>query len=173
MSYVYEEMIELVNKSQVLCMKWRCELAHGIFLRFSGSTAQVRVRMRRRVCWDGWELFSSSATFGAATIDCAWQSASRHGVKKAPKNRERCENVGKWEPGICRNPKRHRATPETTSGQPSNRGAGRSMGRWRERKSCGSPGSRRGHGVQMSGWLARTLPPLLLLVKLVTTNSSG
>lgn len=82
-------MIEFyVNESQVACMKWRCELAHGFFLRFSGSTFQVPMRMRSRDRWDGWELFSFSAIFGPQTIDCTWQSASRHGVKKALKNRE-------------------------------------------------------------------------------------
>lgn len=78
---------------------------------------------------------------------------------QVPRTRGRCKNVGKWEPGACRRPERHKATPETIRGQQSHRGAGRSVGRWRERKSCGSPGSRRGYGVQMSGWLAHMLPP--------------
>lgn len=54
-------------------------------LRFS---LQVRVRMRSRDRSLVWEVFGSSAIFGAATIDCTWQSASRHGVKKALKHRE-------------------------------------------------------------------------------------
>lgn len=61
-----------VNESQEACTKWRGEPAHGFFpLRFSGSAVQVHVRMRRRDRWDGWELPSSSATSGAATIDRA------------------------------------------------------------------------------------------------------
>lgn len=89
MFYIYVDMINFyVNKSQVASMKLRCELAHGFFLRFSGSTVRVHMRMRGRDRCDAWELFNSSAIFGAATIDCTWQSASRHGVKKALKNRE-------------------------------------------------------------------------------------
>lgn len=66
-------------------------------------------------------------------------------------------NVGKWVSGTCRGSterQRHprAASAQTGRGEQSDRGAGGSVGRRRERKSCGPPGTGRGHCLQMSGW---------------------
>jgi len=75
-------------------------------------------------------------------------------------------HVGKWEPGTRLGRERRRRQPvetctHTARRQQSDRGARGSVGGRGEGESCGPAGTRRGYGVQMSGWLARAhLAPL-------------
>lgn len=64
---------------------WACARVFPQVFRFyrSGTYAHARARSLGRV-----GPLQLLAIFGAQTIDCTWQSASRHGVKKALKNRE-------------------------------------------------------------------------------------
>lgn len=114
-----------------------------------------------------------SAIFGAA---------AQHGAKRRTSivSQRPSSNVGKWESGTHRGSKRQRQPgktgTQTARRQQSDRGAGGSMGRRGEGKSCGSSGTRRGHGVQMSGWLAPCCIHLLCVrsrFKLVTGNPAG
>lgn len=78
-------------------------------------------------------------------------------------------HVGKWEPGTRLGRERRRRQPvetctHTARRQQSDRGARGSVGGRGEGESCGPAGTRRGYGVQMSGWLARASCSSLLLM---------
>lgn len=91
---------------------------HEVFSNFFPVIFQRHWRMRigaRLVMWE-WELFCSSVIFGAATIDCRWQSASRHGVKKAPQHWEpeeaaKMSETGNQEPAATPNDTRRPPRP--------------------------------------------------------------